>query len=78
MVASYRRAKRLLELLEAWKQGEEGKVRKAFSLGMDLPLYSLFHLLCPGKFRESSAVVTGDLERVWGNPELLESPSREM
>ena len=70
-VTAYRRARRFLSLLEHWKKGEYAELFKAFQLGMDVPVYVFFHLLCPPELCRSATVVTGDLEEVWGDEELL-------
>ncbi|MDA2926439.1 hypothetical protein MYX78_04275 [Acidobacteria bacterium AH-259-G07] len=72
VVAAYRRSKRFLALLEGWREGEHKKVLKAFSLGLDVPIFVFFHLLCPLKLRRSAAVITGEWEQAWGETELLE------
>ena len=38
---------------------------------MDVPVYVFFHLLCPPQMRQSAALVTGELEEVWGDEGLL-------
>ena len=73
VVAVYRRAKRFFRILEHWKAAEHGEITEAFSVGLDLPIFVFFHLLCPTQFRDSGVLMTGDTERVWGNKELLES-----
>jgi len=72
VVAAYRRAKRFFSLLEIWKEENLKKLIKLFSLGLDMPIFVFFHLLCPPQQRRSGAVVTGDWEQVWGEAELLE------
>ena len=49
---------------------------KAFSVGLDLPIFVFFHLLCPVELRDSGVLMTGDVEQVWGNEELLEEADR--
>ncbi len=71
VVAAYRRAKRFLSLLEHWRKGEYAQLFQAFQLGMDVPVYVFFHLLCTPELRRSAVLVTGDLEEVWGDEELL-------
>jgi hypothetical protein len=39
---------------------------------MDLPILVFFHLLCPTGLRDLAMLMTGELEQVWGNTELLE------
>lgn len=73
MVAAYRRVKRFFDILEYWKVGEHVRIMRAFSLGLDLPVFVFFHLLCPKELRDSGVLMTGDLERVWGNEELLKT-----
>ena len=73
VVAVYRRAKRFFRILEHWKAAEHGEITKAFSGGLDLPIFVFFHLLCPTELRDSGVLMTGDIEQVWGNEELLES-----
>ena len=72
VVAAYRRAQRFLRILEHWKAGEHDPIIKAFSVGLDLPVFVFFHLLCPAQLRDSGVLMTGDVERVWGNEGLLE------
>ena len=70
VVGAYRRSKRFLELLEDWSKGE-AKVLQAFRLGMDIPVFVFFHLLCPAASRRSAALMTGEWEQSWGEAELL-------
>ncbi|MEE8350115.1 MAG: hypothetical protein V3R94_11115 [Acidobacteriota bacterium] len=72
VVAAYRRAKRLGDILQHWKAGDHDQIIKAFSVGLDLPIFVFFHLLCPEEFRDSGVLMTGGVEQVWGNEELLE------
>ncbi len=76
VVAAYRRSKRFFSLLESWKEENLKKLIKLFSLGLDMPIFVFFHLLCPPQQRRSGAVMTGDWEQVWGERELLEDPDR--
>lgn len=73
VVTAYRKAKRFLNLMEQWKQGEYQELFKAFNLGMDVPVFIVFHLLCPAKFRVSAGLLTGDLEQTWGDPSVLDA-----
>lgn len=77
VVAAYRRSKRFFSLLEFWKEEELKKVLKFFSLGLDIPIFVFFHLLCPPKHRTSGAIMTGDWEQVWGERELLEERTED-
>ena len=74
VVASYRKSKTFFSLLERWKEEELKKSLNLFSLGLDMPIFVFFHLLCPPKQRRSGAVLTGDWEQVWGETEILEDP----
>jgi hypothetical protein len=76
VVAAYRRSKRFFSLLEGWKEENFKKLIKLFSLGLDMPIFVFFHLLCPPKQRSSGAVMTGDWEQAWGETELLEDPDQ--
>lgn len=76
VVAAYRRSKRFFYMLEAWKGEDLKKLLKLFSLGLDMPIFVFFHLLCPPQERRSGAVLTGDWEQVWGETEILEDPDR--
>ena len=71
MVAAYWRSKRFFSLLEVWKEEDLKKLIKFFSLGLDMPIFVFFHLLCPPQQRRSGAVMTGDWEQVWGEAKLL-------
>jgi len=75
VVSAYRRTKRFFSLLETWKEEDFKKLTKLFSLGLDMPIFVFFHLLCPSQQRRSGAVMTGDLEQVWGEAELLTADS---
>ncbi len=72
VVAVYRRSKRFFSLLKGWEEEDLKKLLKLFSLGLDMPIFVFFHLLCPPQQRRSGAVMTGDWEQVWGETELLE------
>ena len=74
VVAAYRRSKRFFSLLKGWKEEDFKKLLKLFSLGLDMPIFVFFHLLCPPQQRRSGAVMTGDWEQVWGETEMLEDP----
>ncbi|MCH6569899.1 MAG: hypothetical protein IH794_07315 [Acidobacteria bacterium] len=76
VVAAYRRSKRFLYMLEAWKGEDLKKLLKLFSLGLDMPIFVFFHLLCPPQERRSGAVLTGDWEQAWGEVDVLEDPDR--
>ncbi len=71
VVAAYRRAKRFFSLLEGWNDKELKKTLKVFSLGLDIPIFVFFHLLCPLEHRSSGALMTGDWEQAWGEQEML-------
>ena len=71
VVAAYRKSKTFFSLLESWKEEELKKSLKLFSLGLDMPIFVFFHLLCPPKQRSSGAIMTGDWEQVWGETEIL-------
>jgi hypothetical protein len=74
-VVAYRKAKRFLNLLQIWRRGDWDGLLPAFRLGMDVPIFLFFHLLCPVSERSSAALLTGDLERTWGAAELLRGPA---
>ncbi|MCZ6877914.1 MAG: hypothetical protein O7G29_07215 [Acidobacteria bacterium] len=71
VVAAYRRAKRFFSLLESWNDKKLKKTLKLFSLGLDIPIFVFFHLLCSLEHRSSGALMTGDWEQAWGERELL-------
>jgi hypothetical protein len=75
VVAAYRKSKLFFSLLEAWKEENLKKSLKLFSLGLDMPIFVFFHLLCPPRRRSSGAMMTGDWEQVWGEAELLSEDS---
>ncbi len=77
VISAYLRAKRFLGFLEEWKE-QEGDSLESFQPGLGVPIFILFHLLCPAVLRRSAAVLTGDLERVWGDEELLASDRVEI
>lgn len=72
VVAAYRKVQRFFRILEHWKAGEHGRIMEAFSVGLDLPIFVFFHLLCPVELRDSGVLMTGEVEQVWGNQKLLE------
>jgi len=67
VVQTYRAAKRFLALLEHWKRDENGYVLRSFDLGIDVPIFVFFHLLCPPELKSSAAVLSGDIEQTWGD-----------
>jgi hypothetical protein len=71
VVAAYRKSKLFFSLLEGWKKEELKNTLKLFSLGLDMPIFVFFHLLCPPERRSSGAIMTGDWEQVWGEADLL-------
>jgi hypothetical protein len=71
VVRTYRGAKTLLRLLERWGQDEAVHLFAAFRLYLDLPVFTLFHLLCPAHLRQSAGVLTGEITDSWGDPTLL-------
>ena len=75
VIAAYRKAKRFLALLEHWKSNEQTGIFKVFDLGMDIPIFVFFHLLCRSSLRRSAALMSGGLERVWGETSLLSEDS---
>ncbi len=75
VVAAYRKSKVFFSLLEGWKEEELKKTLKLFDLGLDMPIFVFFHLLCPPQQRRSGAVMTGDWEQVWGEKEILTADS---
>ena len=76
VVAAYRKPKTFFSLLESWREEELKESLNLFRLGLDMPIFVFFHLLCPPKQRRSGAVLTGDWEQVWGETEILEDPDR--
>lgn len=75
VAAAYRGVRRFLGLMEAWRRGEKRDLLDAFSSRMEVPVFLLFHLLCPRTLRRSAALLTGDVEWARGDPELLEDES---
>jgi hypothetical protein len=71
VVRTYRGAKTLMRLLERWGQDEATHLFAAFRLYMDLPLFTMFHLLCPPQLRQSAGVLSGEITDAWGDPALL-------
>lgn len=71
-VQTYRAVRRFLALLEHWKRDENGFVLRSFDLGIDLPLFVFFHLLCPPELKSSAAILSGGLEQSWGDLRLFE------
>jgi len=71
VVSAYFRARRFLRLVECWGADEPARILDSLSLGWDVPVFIWFHLLCPAAQRTSALVVRGDLERVWGNTDLV-------
>ena len=71
VVAAYRKSKLFFSLLEVWEEEKLKKTLKLFGLGLDMPIFVFFHLLCPPKQRSSVAIMTGDWEQVWGEADLL-------
>ncbi len=71
VVSEYLRARRFLDLLEGWKQGDRERLLRLLSARLDLPAFLFFSLLCPDHLQRGAAAVQGDLERVWGDETLL-------
>ncbi|MGH9340762.1 MAG: hypothetical protein ACRD1R_14500 [Acidobacteriota bacterium] len=71
VVTAYRKAKRFLELMGRWSVDDPEEVFKSFNLGMDMPIFVFFHLLCPSKLRRSGALMRGEMEDAWGDQGLL-------
>ncbi|MBI4445745.1 MAG: hypothetical protein HY645_07520 [Acidobacteria bacterium] len=71
VVAAYRKAKAFLKLLELWSKGKKKEIFEAFTLGMDVPIFVFFHLLCPVAQRSSAALLTGEIEEAWGDITLF-------
>jgi hypothetical protein len=72
VVTSYRKVRRFLELVGRWRKGDASGALDAVEVGMDVPIFVWFHLLCPQGERSSVVVLTGDLARVWGEDQLLD------
>jgi hypothetical protein len=73
VVATYLRVKKFLDLMKQWEQGNQGQLRESLDLGWELPIFYWFHLLCPSNQRESVLILTGDLDRVWGEPGVIDN-----
>ena len=71
VVSEYLRARRFLDLLDGWKQGDRERLLRLLSARLDLPAFLFFSLLCPEDMRRGAAALQGDLEYVWGDPSLL-------
>ena len=71
VVSEYRRARRFLDLLDGWKQGDRERLLRLLSARLDLPAFLFFSLLCPDDMRRGAAALQGDLEYVWGDSTLL-------
>jgi hypothetical protein len=72
VVQAYRAVRSFLALLEHWKRDESAYVLRSFDLGMDVPIFIFFHLLCPAELKSSAAVLSGDVEQTWGDLRLFE------
>ena len=75
VVSTYLRVKKFLRLIAAWEKGREEKLLEAIELDWELPVFFWFHLLCPRNLRKSVLILTGELDRVWGEPEIIDSPA---
>ena len=71
VVSEYLRARRFLDLLDGWKQGDRDRLLRLLSARLDLPAFLFFCLLCPDDMRRGAAALQGDLEYVWGDSSLL-------
>jgi hypothetical protein len=72
VVATYLRVKSFLQLMELWEQEDQKRLMKSLDLGWELPIFYWFHLLCPASQRKSVVILKGDLEKVWGDPGIIE------
>ncbi len=72
VVMTYRRVKKYLQLMELWRCGDRDELFRAVGLDMQVPVIAYFHLLCEPAQRRSAAVLTGGIERAWGERELLD------
>ena len=72
VVMTYRRIRKFLELMELWKRGDREPLFRAVGLDMGVPVIVYFHLLSEPALRRSAALLTGGLERAWGEKELLD------
>ena len=72
VVGTYLRVKKFLQLVEVWERGEEKRLIDSLDLGWELPIFFWFHLLCPTGLRKSVVILRGDLERVWGEPAVID------
>ncbi len=71
VVSEYLRARRFLDLLDGWKQGDRERLLRLLSARLDPPAFLFFGLLCPDDMRRGAAALQGDLDYVWGDEALL-------
>ena len=71
VVSEYLRARRFLELLDGWKQGDRERLLRLLSARLDLQAFLFFSLLCPHDMQRGAASLQGDLDYVWGDETLL-------
>ncbi len=72
VVMTYRRIRKFLHLMELWKRGDREPLMRATGLDMGVPVIVYFHLLSEPALRRSAALLTGDVQRTWGEEDLLE------
>ena len=71
VVSEYLRARRFLDLLDGWKQGDRERLLRLLSARLDPPAFLFFSLLCPDDMQRGAASLQGDLDYVWGDESLL-------
>jgi hypothetical protein len=71
VVTAYRKAVSFLRLMELWQKGQEGAMR-SIRLGMEVPVFLYFHILCDKSDRKSVVVLKGEWEKVWGESSLID------
>lgn len=71
VVSEYLRVRGFLRLLESWSLSRSGDLMSVLEKGIRVPVFLLFHLLCHPSRRRSVLVVSGDLELLLGDANLL-------
>ena len=74
VVQAYLRAKRFLEIFDAWcRHGRLELSETPFEV-FEVPVFVFFHLLCPAEARSSAVTLRrGDRQSWWGDPSLLDA-----
>lgn len=70
VVQAYRRTARFLSQMKRWRESTGSLMD--LDVPLQIPVFLVFHLLCPPTLRRSAVVLSGDLNRVWGESALLE------